>query len=181
MQELREVGQLSFREVGKRWHALFRETLQDRRANPLALLVMQHHDGADQVGPFRATRLFAMTERAVGSVQLLAARGRGRIGRRTESQELPSVAAASAAAPGGRDVLLREQNRRCEQAGKNVGFPGTVHYSLQWPSGTPGPYYRSFLRESSGGAQEAARIRNTRPIHPNDNRLGWNRISSPGV
>ena len=73
---------------------------------------MQHHVGADQVGAFAAAGLFAVTEGAIGRVQLLAARGRGGIGSRTESEELARVAAspASAAAPRGWDLFLRAEN-----------------------------------------------------------------------
>ena len=127
--------------LGNGRHAFVGEAFEDGGADGLALLVVQHGDGADQVGPFGAARLFAVTEGAIGSVQLLSARGRGRIGRRTESQELPRVAsaAASAAAPAGRDVFLRAQNRRRKKEGEYVGRSGTMHYPSTGLAAASGP------------------------------------------
>src|ERR1035437_435444 len=115
------------------------------RPSGSALLVVQHHHGADQIGPFGAARLFPVTEGAIGSVQPLAARGRGRIGRRPKSQELPRVAAAaSVTAPGGRDVFLRAQNRRHKKEDEEAGHSETMHdLSAGLAGGTSGLYYRN--------------------------------------
>src|SRR5262249_28974463 len=98
LQKLRDAVDLGIGELGKTRHSRLRPSGFDHRTDGLVLLVMQHDDGAEQVGRLRSTRIVSVASCAVLFIKRSAFLGLRSIGGGAEAKKLASVCSAPTAA-----------------------------------------------------------------------------------